>query len=497
MKRLNGMDAMLLYSETKNLHTHTLKVLVLDASEAEKPLCFTMFRQHVEDKLGDLAPLSYSLIDVPLRLHHPVWRKNKEIDLDYHLQRVRLNEPGGQRELDREIGRIASIPLDRTRPLWEFHFVEGLDENRFAVVVKMHHSLADGVASANILSRLMGLSEPAEPIVFGRAALMPTTIQLLWHAGRDHLRQLRDLPQLIIDVIRGTARVRRQSKKRGHCPDTATMFNAPPTFLNHRVTQTRTFATASLPLAEVKQAAKNLSMTFTELILAIASGGLRELMLRYDGRADRPLLATVPVCTDGSPDRLDGNEISGLTISLPVHVDDPLRRASLVSAATSTAKEDHDLLGPTLQSRMMAYLPPFLAPSIFRRQSQRTANKVMNVAISTVKGPIERGSIAGASVSEIYSVGVLSSGSALNMTAWSYDGYVFVAVLSDDETFNDTSEAVDAMLHSFYELGQLAEIVEEPYRSISFAMDGVASQQKPDDLGGDREPDSFLERGRF
>ena len=117
MKRLNGMDAMLLYSETPNLHTHTLKVAVIDASNCADGYVFDAFRRTVARRLPLLDPLRYRLIDIPWRLHHPMWLEDCPVDLDYHLRRVRVPAPGRRRELDRVIGEIASTPLDRSRPL--------------------------------------------------------------------------------------------------------------------------------------------------------------------------------------------------------------------------------------------------------------------------------------------------------------------------------------------------------------------------------------------
>lgn len=237
----------------------------------------------------------------------------------------------------------------------------------------------------------------------------------------------------------------------------AKMFKTPPTFLNHVVSPVRTFATASLSLAEVKETAKRLGVTFNDTVLSMAAGGLRELLLRYDGRADRPLLASVPVSTDRSPDRVTGNKISGLAVSLPVHVDDPLERVRLTSLATTRAKEFNDLLGPRLQEQMMDYLPPPLAPPLFRWQSRRAAhNSVMNVAVSSVPGPRQHGHLGGAQVGEIYSVGVLSPGSAFNMTVWSYVDQVDISILSDDQTFDDIHEATDAMVHGLNEIRRAA-----------------------------------------
>ncbi|MBV9090948.1 MAG: wax ester/triacylglycerol synthase family O-acyltransferase [Mycobacteriaceae bacterium] len=458
MRRLNGMDAMLLYSETPNLHTHTVKVAIINAADFDGEFTFEVFRRTVARRLHLLDPLRYRLVEIPWRLHHPMWLENCAVDLDYHVRRVPIPEPGGRRELDQVIGEIASTPLDRDRPLWEFHFAEGLADDRFALIGKVHHTLADGVASANLLARLMDLTGSAQDQPGDApACVAPSRAELLRAAGRDHVAHVAALPGLLRDAVHGVAQLRRRSRQRRDHPDMAKIFNAPPTFLNHVVSPARTFATATLSLVELKETARRLGVTFNDIVLAMAAGGLRELLLRYDGRADRPILATVPISTDRSPGRITGNEIGGLIVSLPVHIDDPLERIRLTSLATANAKEDLRLLGPELQGRMLEYLPPPLAPAAFRWQSTRAAhNKLMNVAVSSVPGPRERGNFGGAPVTEIYSVGVLSAGSAFNMTVWSYVDQVDISVLSDDRTFDDVHEATDAMVHAFAEIRRAA-----------------------------------------
>jgi len=457
VKRLNGMDAMLLYSETPNLHTHTMKVAIVHVAGYDDEFGFDVFRESIERRLHLLDPLRYKLVEIPWRLHHPMWQGNCPVDLDYHLRRVRVPSPGGRRELDDVIGKIASTPLDRSRPLWEFHFAEGLAEDRFAVIGKMHHSLADGVASANLLARAIGVAGTGHEDDIHAASPTPSKTDLLRAAVRDHVQQVADLPVLVRDAARGFSRVRRRSRQRGDQPNMAKIFDPPPTFLNHVVSPVRTFASATLSLADVRETAKHLGVTFNDIVLASAAGGLRELLLRYDGRADRPLLSSVPVSTDRSPDRITGNELSGLTVSLPVHLDDPLDRVRLVAQSTAIAKADADLLGPELYSRVMAYLPTALAPSLFRWQSRRADhNKVMNVPVSNVAGPRQRGNVGGAPVSEIYSTGVLSPGVGINITVWSYVDQLNIAVLADDRTFNDVHEATDAMIHAFAEIRRAA-----------------------------------------
>ena len=458
MKRLNGMDAMLLYSETPNLHTHTLKVAIIDATGQRDEFGYEMFHRAVADRLHLLEPLRYRLVDIPLRLHHPMWLQNCDVDLDYHLRRVQVPAPGGRRELDDVIGEVASTPLDRSKPLWEFHFAEGLADHRFAVIGKVHHTLADGVASANLLARLMDVTDPGSdgPESY-EAPPPPTRAALLRAAARDHVAMAAVLPALISDMVGGLARLRRHSRAHRRHPDMAGMFGAPPTFLNHVVSPGRTFATAALSLDEVKETARHLQVTFNDVVLATVAGGLRELLLRYDGKADRPILASVPVSTDRSTERITGNEISGFITSLPVHVDDAVQRVRLTALGTQRAKVDYELFGPSVQGRMMEYLPPPVAPALFRWQARHAArNKLMNIAVSNVAGPRERGAIAGVPVTEIYSVGVLSPGSALNVTVWSYVDQVGISVLSDDRTFRDIHEATEAIVQGFGEIRRAA-----------------------------------------
>ena len=177
----------------------------------------------------------------------------------------------------------------------------------------------------------------------------------------------------------------------------------------------------------------------------------------------------VPTATDKSH-RITGNEISGLSISLPVHVADPVQRAKLVALATRIAKEDHEIMGPELYGRMMAYLPTAFAPAAFRWLGRHDVpNKLMNVAVSSVVGPRQRGHFGGATVSEIYSTGVLSPGAPVNITVWSYVDQLGIAVLTDDQTFHEAHEATDALTKAFSELRSAADISAQAANTASSA----------------------------
>ena len=440
----------MLYSETPNVHQHTLKVAVVDTAGFDGDPTFEAFREIFRLRLHALEPLGYQLVDIPFHFHHPMWRENVDVDLDYHLRRVSIPPPGGRRELDEVIGQVASTPLDRSRPLWEMYFADGLAEGRVAVIGKVHHALADGVASANLMARGMEWpgteQERDEPMTAGD---VPSKGELIRVAASDHARQLKTLPSLIRDSATGVYRLRQRALQRTSRP--------PPTFLNHKVSPARTFASATLSFAEAKETSKALGITLNDLVLTTAAGGLRELLLRHDGRAAQPIVASVPVATDTSPERITGNALSTLLVTLPVHIDDPLERVRLTAQSSAVAKEKHKLLGPRTISRWLEYVPPDAVIGTFRWMSRRQApNQLLNLIVSNVPGPRQRGRIAGAVVTEIYSVGPIAAGAAVNITVWSYVDQLNISVLADDQTFKDTHEVTDAMINAFGALRRAA-----------------------------------------
>ncbi len=194
-------------------------------------------------------------------------------------------------------------------------------------------------------------------------------------------------------------------------------------------------------------------MTINDLVLATAAGALRTLLLRYDGVADHPLLASVPVSFNFDPNRVSGNYFTGMMVAVPVDVADPLERVRQTHDAAVLAKESHQLVGPELVSRWSTYLPPAPAQALFKWLSTKDGqNKVLNLPISNVPGPREHGRVGGALVTEIYSVGPLTTGSGMNITVWSYVDQLNISVLTDSITVKDPHEVTEAMLAAFSEI---------------------------------------------
>ena len=154
MRRLQAADALFLYNETPTQHMHTLKIGIIDPAGVPGGYAFEHEKQKLAARLHRVPPFRWRVVPTPLRLHHPLFVES-EVDIDYHVRRAAVPSPGGPRELAELISEIASRPLDRGRPLWEIWLLEGLEGGRVASVCKIHHTLADGVASAELVERFL------------------------------------------------------------------------------------------------------------------------------------------------------------------------------------------------------------------------------------------------------------------------------------------------------------------------------------------------------
>ena len=449
MKRLTGSDAMMLYTEAANVPMHTVKVAIVDAVGAQDFSVETA-RRVVRQRLHRFEPLRRVLVDTPYGFHRPMWRENCPVDLDYHVRPLHLPAPGGRRELDDAIATLIEQPLDRTRPLWEIYVIDGLADGRRAVVTKIHHALADGVASANLLAGALDRPEGASPVAV--CDPHPSRAHLFWTATRDHLRQIAELPDLLRYTAAGVHRVVRTRRDRSS-------VKTPRTFMNHRLSTERRFATASLSFADAKQVSRQLGCTINDLVLAMAAGAARELRLRYDGGSDSPLVAMVPVCLDTSPGRSAGNNFTQIAVALPADHDDPLQRVKHSHDAAISAKQLHTLMGPELLTRWFAYMPPLMVRKLSGWMAGTNAhNRMQNLVVSNVRGPRDHVHVAGATIAEFYSVGPLVAGSGLNITVWSYADQLNISVLTDTATVADAHEVTDALIRQFAEIGSAAGI---------------------------------------
>ncbi len=469
MQRLSGLDAGFLYMETPTVRMHTLKVAVLDPPPGE-PLDFESVKVAIGEHLDLLPPLRRRVVDVPGRLHHPMWVDDPEFDLSYHIHRVILPSPGTHAQLDRAIGEIAGRPLDRARPLWQMHVFEGLEGGRIAVLITVHHALADGVAATALLANVMstmpggpraaalaGASGPEPTRVAGPRTreVLPSRSWMIRDAMNDRVHQLAHLPRLLVRTLGGLLSLLRR-RRRSEVVTPVPILSTPRSSFNTSLTARRSFATVALDLGDARAVRSACGVTLNDVVLAIVGGALRRYLDDRGELPDRPLVAAVPVSSDPDVGRLEGNRVSNLFASLATDEVDPLRRLDAIHAVMSEAKAVQRIMGAETLANWIEYTPPGPYEWFNKHYSGwRVADRhppPINVIVSNVPGPREPLQVAGAVLREIYSVGPILEGVGLNITVWSYCDQLFVGVLACGDTVPEPWRITEAMTEALAEL---------------------------------------------
>lgn len=420
--RMDGIDAGFLYMETPSVHMHTLKIALLDPDPL---VTYDTFVAGLLARLKRLPPLRRRVVPVPFGLNHPVWVTLPRIDVAHHLRHHRLGGEGTMRDLEVLIGEVASTPLDRRHPLWELHYVDGLADGRVAVIGKMHHALADGVAANALLGNVTDVRSAELPEVEAddpAPTRVPSRATLVRDGLRDAIVQAVRLPGLLLRTALGVTGVLRERARGLRTP--LPVLHAPRVSFNGALTPRRSFATVSLPLPELKRIrTQHDDVTLNDLVLAVVSGALRRWLAEHDEHPSSSLLAGVPVGTDTSP-RLGGNRVSNLFTTLATDVDDPAARLQQIAATTRQAKRVQQVLGPSLMTEWTQFTPPVPFSAAVRAYSRLEAASwhpaAFSAIVSNVPGPREPASIGGARLSDLFSVGPLTDGIGLNVTVWSY-----------------------------------------------------------------------------
>jgi diacylglycerol O-acyltransferase len=465
ISRMSGGDAGFLYMETPTMHMHTLKIAILESSDGNR---FDRLIEMMNERLRLLPPMRRRVVPVPFALHHPVLVTQREIDPSRHFFLHDVGGEGTMRDLERLIGEISSTPLDRSVPLWELHLCEGLADGKVAVVGKIHHAMADGLAANALLANVMDVSS-TELRSSVRAEEHegvddPTRSQLVRHALRDGAAQIRDLPGLVASTVRRLVEVIRYRRRMdGTVP--LPVKDAPRTSFNGPLTPRRSFATATVPLADLKRVrtvhADIEGLTLNDVVLAVASGALRRWLDLHDEHPRASLTAGVPVGLDArdTEPRLFGNNVSNLFTTLATDLDDPAERLRAISTTTRHAKAMSQTMGSALMEWSQFAPPaPFAAAvrAYSRLRGARFHSSAFNAIVSNVPGPRERVKIAGAQLADVFSVGPLTEGIGLNITVWSYVDHMNFSLLTCPDLLPDIE-----VLASFIPAA-LAELLGEP-----------------------------------
>lgn len=428
MKRLATLDASWLAVESEDtpMHVGTLQIFSLPEGAPETFLRDMVARMK---DAGDVAPpWGYKLAWSGFlgRLLAPAWKVDKDIDLDYHVRHSALPRPGGERELGILVSRLHSNPLDFSRPLWECHVIEGLENNRFALYTKMHHSMIDGISGVRLMQRVLttdpdrvnmpppwtvrperrrGSKTDAEASVPAAVSQAMDALKLqadmaprLWQAGNRLVHSVR------------------------HPEDGLTApFTGPVSILNHRVTGQRRFATQHYQLDRLKALAQASGGSLNDIVLYLCGTALRRFLLEQDSVPAIPLTAGIPVNIRPADDEGTGTQISFMIASLATNEADPLNRLQQIKASTRRAKEHLQKLP---KSALTQYTMLLMSPYILQLMSGLGGRMrpVFNVTISNVPGPENTLYYEGAKLEAMFPVSLIAHGGALNITCLSYAG---------------------------------------------------------------------------
>ncbi len=353
----------------------------------------------------------------------PAWDvlPDKAIDLDYHLRHSALPAPGGERELGVLVSRLHSHRLDRSRPLWECHVIEGLQENRFAIYMKLHHGQLDGVGAARLMTRVFS---PDAQV----CNLLPP-----WSVGMQSKRRPADMPpaprrvrkadlsetlSALPSVARALGGLVRDAASGEH-PEVVAPFQAPPTMLNRRIGRQRRFATQAYALERFRNVARRHDATINDVFLAISGAALRRYLSEHDALPARALVGQLPVNLRDAHDSEVGNKLAFIYARLPTDVDDPVERLRAAHASVAAAKARHrSLPAAGLDPYTMLLLGPYMGQLMLGLGG--AMRPAANLVISNVPGPPHRLYFNGARVEQIYGPSVLFHGQALNITMSSY-----------------------------------------------------------------------------
>lgn len=495
MKQLTGLDASFLYMESEDVFGHVSSLSVYERPRDDyEP--YEEWREQIRRRLHLLEPLTRRLRMVPFNLDHPYWVPDPAFDLDFHVRHTAVPPPGGEREVAALVGRIIGRPLDRARPLWESYVIEGLADNRFGILTKVHHAAVDGASGAELLTLMLDASpsgdelpEPAPDVersslpgdgemlaaAVGSLARKPGRLLVLSSRAARGIGQATRNPvltaagQQLRESLRGPLGAvlnapRRRPEERDVPPPVRPLPDAAPrTSFNAHITPHRAFAYRSVPLSAVKDVKNALGATVNDVVMAICAGGLRRYLEGRGELPEQPLVAMVPVSirTGEEHDKWT-NRVSGLVATLPTDEPESFERVRKVHESMVMAKELHD----ALPADMLTQFADFPPPAVFSRASRmamrfqaggRVAPPV-NLVISNVPGPREPLYAAGAQLLHYVPVSTVTHGQGLNITVQSYLDTLDFGLVGCAELVPDIWDLLDAIVDDFAELADAAGV---------------------------------------
>ena len=479
MKQLSGLDASFLYMETPTSFGHVSSLSVYDRPSPDfRP--YEAFRRHLEARLPELEPFRRRLVEVPFELDHPWWVEDPDFDLDFHVRHIAVPPPGSDRELAELVARSIGRPLDRSRPLWEAYVIEGLADDRWAVLLKLHHATIDGAAGAELLTMLLDqqpseAEPPSAPPPTGEP--VPTPGELLGRTFLNFAARPQRLLRAQLRAMEDTAAIlgsRREELRAAMArsmalapgppkPDEPALPTgpAPVTPFNRAITAHRRYAFRTTGLDDVKAIKNRFGVTVNDVVMSVCAGALRRYLQRHDALPDRPLVAGVPVSIrTGREDERWTNRVSSIFASLPTHLADRGERLAYTNKAMLEAKASFDLVPADALQDFSRFSPPAVftqaAATMTRLKIADRVNPPINLIISNVPGPRQPLYLGPARLVHYYPVSTIAEGQGLNITVQSYEDRLDFGLVACRELVPDVDDLMDLIVDELAELLTLA-----------------------------------------
>jgi diacylglycerol O-acyltransferase len=458
-QRLSALDASFLGFEESNAHWHEAAVMVFDAKPLRTQngaLDFEKVLNHYEWSFEQIPRYRQRLARTPL-FDHPVWVDDPRFNIRYHIRQVALPQPADERVLKRVCGYLLELPLDIDKPPWEVWVVDGLQNDRFALVTKVHHCMADGVSGMGILHALLR-SQPFEregnppPWVARRA---PGRVDLFM---AELSRRVRAPIELLAPVRRPGEALRAardvfegllEASRVGWREAAETPFNP------DRIGPHRRFDWTDVPLGEIKEVKAKLGGTVNDVVLATAAGALGHFLRKHGvDTTGIDFRALIPVSVRKKKETELGNRVAMIMVELPVGERDPVSRLYRVIDTTQKLKHSKQALGV---SWLESVADRFGGRLFLELSRSATRHRPFNVAITNVPGPPIPLYFLGAQMHAIYPMMPLFPNQALSLAVLSYDGKVFWGFNSDWDALPDLHDLVEGIVARFGELHAVVE----------------------------------------
>ncbi len=462
MRRMQGLDTAMFEAETPTMHLHVVGVLVLDPATAPPGWGHDTVVDLLRERIHLLPPLRWRAVTVPGGIDQPRWIEDPDFDLRHHVHHVTLDAPGDGEALARVVGGIAGVPLDRSRPLWEMHVVDGAADGSVALVAKLHHAFMDGGAGSELLSSLFDLTPEPEPVPEPDEPWTPDVVpHPLWLLGASAggaLTKLGRIPGASVATARGVVAA---TRRRLDGTPSAGGLMGPSTPINGPLSADRAVAFTQCSLAQVKRTRAAFGVTVNDVMLAAVTTALRDELLERGALPDRPLVAMMPISERSDGELEFSNRTAAVAVALPVHVEDPVERLRAVHELALDAKHRHATRGVGALEDWLTLVPPALVRAVARTITEaklaRFLPPAFNLVLSNIPGPPIPLHLAGARVTHLYPMGPLFEGVGINVTLLSQGDTIDIGVLSCPDLVDDPGRVGRRFLAALDDLARLAD----------------------------------------